>query len=189
MAVYKKLHTSGVKVRGSCDMIDMIDRYYKVIKTNDILIPYEDFDIVLDRAREIKKYIEKQSRPRTICHGDPNPDNILVTDDGLKLTDFEYGGMADPLSDIALFGVYVGFDEEKVFKLYEMYKDAEGKNIFLPKSDNEAKKLIALYMALGGLYNAIWDIVRVARDDVDYGTFGMAGYRAFKNYSKKIHIK
>ena len=54
------------------------------------------------------------------------------------------------------------------------------------KDDNTAKKMIISYMALGGLYNAVWTIVRCAMGDVDFGEFGMSGYRAFKNCYKEF---
>ena len=54
----------------------------------------------------------------------------------------------------------------------------------LPKDDETARKMIIAFMALGGLYNAVWTIVRCAMGDVDFGEFGMAGYRAFKHCYK-----
>ena len=192
MELYKKFHTSGVKVRGSCDIIDMIDEYLKIVKKKEVYIPYEDFDEVLKHAKDIEKIIVSAKRPVTICHGDPNPNNVLVTKVGFRLIDLEYGGMADPLSDIALFGAYVKFDTEKTYDLYKMYKEAKPLNTshepdIIPKNDELAKKLIICYMALAGLYNALWAVVRGALGNVEYGTFGMDGYRVFKNcYSKLI---
>ena len=186
MELYKKFHTSGVKVKGSCDIIDMIDEYLKIIKKKEVYVPYEDFDEVLKHAKEIEKIIIAAKRPTTICHGDPNPNNILVTKDGYKLIDLEYGGMADPLSDIALFGAYVKFDTEKTYDLYKMYKDASPDASFIPKDDKLAKNLIICYMALAGLYNAVWSVVRGALGNVEYGTFGMDGYRVFKNCYAKL---
>lgn len=180
MALYSKLHTSAVKVSGNCDIIDMIDEYLKIIEKRNISIPYEDFDEVLKKARDIEKTIIKEKRPVALCHGDPNPNNVLITKDGYKLIDFEYGGMADPLSDIALFGAYVKFNTEKTYDLYKMYAEANPSNIYLPKNDIVAKKLIISYMALGGLYNSLWAIVRSFLGNVEYGTFGMDGYRVFK---------
>ena len=190
MMLYRKLHTSGVNVKGDCDIIDMIDEYLKVIKKKEVFIPYEDFDEVMKHEREIEKIIIKEKRPKTICHGDPNPNNVLKTKNGYRLIDFEYGGMADPLSDIALFGAYVKFDTEKTYELYKMYKDSNVKTFkadteVIPRNDDVAKRLIISYMALGGLYNALWAMVRGALGGVEFGTFGMDGYRVFKNsYSK-----
>ena len=73
-----------------------------------------------------------------------------------------------------------------------MYKEAKPLNSshepdIIPKNDELAKKLIICYMALAGLYNALWAVVRGALGNVEYGTFGMDGYRVFKNcYSKLI---
>ena len=189
MALYRKFHSLGIKVKATCNIASKIDEYLDIIKTKNIIVPYEDFDKIVKEEQEIKKKLSKMKRPETLCHGDPNPYNVLVSKDGMKLIDFEYGGMADPVSDIALFGVYVGFDEEKTFELYKMYKKAKGKSGFLPKSDKEAKTLISYYMILSGFYNAVWAIVRGALGDADYGTFGMNGYRAFKNLITKISHK
>ena len=108
------------------------------------------------------------------------------------MIDFEYGGMANPLSDIALFGDYVGFDVNKTFELYKMYKNADVGTrdlSIIPKDDNTAKKMIVAFMALGGLYNAVWTMVRCSLGDIDFGEFGMNGYRAFKNcYKEFINI-
>ena len=189
MALYKKFHLLGVKVDADCSIADKIKEYLGIIKEKDIYVPYEDFDEVIDSARKIKEYLDKVDTVRTLCHGDPNPNNVLVVGDELKMIDFEYGGMANPLSDIALFGVYVGFDIDKTFKLYEMYKDAKidrDDSSIIPKDDATAKKMIISYMALGGLYNAVWTMVRCAMGDVDFGEFGMAGYRAFKNCNKLL---
>lgn len=189
MALYRKFHSLGIKVKATCNMTTKIDEYLNIIKEKNIIVPYEDFDKIVKEEQEIKKKLSKMKRPETLCHGDPNPYNVLVTKDSMKLIDFEYGGMADPISDIALFGVYVGFDEEKTFELYKMYKKAKGKSNFLPKSDKEAETLISYYMVLSGFYNAVWAIVRGALGDADYGTFGMNGYRAFKNLITKISHK
>lgn len=197
MALYKRFHTLDIKVKETCDIIKKIEEYLNYIKEKEIYIPYEDFDKVMSNAKKIEKDLLKIKRPITICHGDPNPDNVLVTKEGLKMIDFEYAGMGDPLSDIALFGVYVGYDIDKTYELYDMYKDvvfdypneSDIYNILeeiIPKDNKLAKKLLLSYMSLGGLYNAIWAIARSAEDGADYGTFGMRGYRTFKNCFSKL---
>ena len=187
MALYKKFHLLDVKVDASCDIVDKVKEYLDIIKEKNIYVPYEDFDEVIANAKIIASYLNKVDTVKTLTHGDPNPNNVLVVGNDLKMIDFEYGGMANPLSDIALFGDYVEFDIDKTFELYKMYKAADvGKDDskILPKDDETARKMIIAFMALGGLYNAVWTIVRCAMGDVDFGEFGMAGYRAFKNCYK-----
>ncbi|MBO6134290.1 MAG: NTP transferase domain-containing protein [Lachnospiraceae bacterium] len=189
MALYKKFHLLDINVKASNDISDKIIEYTGIIKSKNIYVPYEDFDDVVSKAYEIKKYLDKVDKVKTLTHGDPNPNNVLIVGNELKLIDFEYGGMANPLSDIALFGVYVGYDFKKTYELYQMYKAVDTRKSdkkIIPKDDNIAKKMIISYMALSGLYNAVWTIVRCAMGDVDFGEFGMAGYRAFKNNYKEF---
>lgn len=189
MALYKRFHLLDVKVGANCDIADKIKEYLDIIKNKDIYVPYEDFDEVINNSKKINDYLNKVDIVKTLTHGDPNPNNVLVVGNDLKMIDFEYGGMANPLSDIALFGDYVEFDIDKTFELYKMYKDANvGKDDskIIPKDDTTAKKMIISYMALGGLYNAVWTMVRCAMGDVDFGEFGMAGYRSFKNCYKEF---
>ena len=189
MALYKKFHLLSIKVDADCSIIKKLDEYISIIKEKNIYVPYEDFEEVIDNAKKIKNYLDSVDTVKTLTHGDPNPNNILIVGNELKMIDFEYGGMANPLSDIALFGDYVRFDVDKTFELYKMYKEADvgvDDSAIIPKSDEEALKMITSFMALGGLYNAVWTIVRCAMGDVDFGEFGMVGYRAFKNCYSKI---
>ncbi len=191
MALYKKFHLLNIEVDADCSIIKKLDEYINIIKEKNIYVPYEDFDEVTCDAKKIKNYLDDVDTVKTLTHGDPNPNNILIVGNELKMIDFEYGGMANPLSDIALFGVYVGFDIEKTFELYKMYKMADvGKSHLkiLPKNDETARKMIISFMALGGLYNAVWTLVRCATSDVDFGEFGMAGYRTFKNCYKELDL-
>ena len=189
MELYRRFHLLNVKVRRSTDMIDENHKYLKKIKDNKIHIPYEDFDDVIKKVHELEKFVRNLNRPTTLCHGDANPGNVLYTDDGMKLIDFEYAGMADPLTDIALFGTYVNFDFDKIYMLYEMYKNTKlqsaDKSKIILKDDVTAKKLMASYMAFSGMWSALWVILREAGAGVDYGSYGMRMYRVCKDGIKK----
>ena len=190
LEAYKKLHSCGVEVSGSCDIIDMIYKYLDIIRDKKMLVPYEDFDEVLNKAKIIKDYINNIKRVKVICHGAPNPNNILYANGEIVLIDFEYGGMADPISDIALFATFLKLDIENAYGLYQIYKslkivDENNVNV-LPDDDKVVKKLLVAYMALGGFYNALWSIVRGSTSGADYGTLGMDGYRTFKNCFKEL---
>ena len=189
MELYRRFHLLGVKVSRSTDMIDENHKYLKKIKDNKIHIPYEDFDDVIKKVHELEKFVRNLNRPTTLCHGDANPGNVLYTDDGMKLIDFEYAGMADPLTDIALFGTYVNFDFDKIYMLYEMYKNTKlqsaDKSKIILKDDATAKKLMASYMAFSGMWSALWVILREAGAGVDYGSYGMRMYRVCKDGIKK----
>jgi len=62
------------------------ERYYKAKET---LLSYRDF---LDQF------------DKTLCHGDSQISNFVVTTDGIRLMDWEFTGNNDPFYDIACFG-------------------------------------------------------------------------------------
>lgn len=188
MTLYEKFHSLDIKVSASCDIIEKNEENEKIIRDKKIDIPFEDFRTIKKDLDKIKDKLLVFKRPRTLTHGDANPGNILFTDLGIKLIDFEYAGMADPISDIALLSVYVHFTPEKCLKLYKYYKDVDPHNKNLPKSDDEAKELLAYYMALAGLWNVYWAIVMAATTGNDYGMYAMTHYQDMKkniDYIKK----
>ena len=184
MKLYKTLHLSDIKVKSSCDLIDKIGEYLNIIKEKNIYVPYEDFEDTVKKAKNVMNDLKKYKRIKTICHGDATPRNIFITRDGFKLLNFEYSGMSDPISDIALFAISANFDQDKAYKIYEYYKVIDiGKDDtkIIIKDEKSSKKLLTSYMALAGFYNAIWSIVRGGTTGADYGNLGMNGYRVFKN--------
>lgn len=182
MKIYKRLHNSKIKINESNDLVDKINEYLNIIKRNKILIPFEDFKDSLNRVNEIMEYLKNVNRPKTFTHGDANPNNILKVKNEYKIIDFEYGGMADPIVDIALFSVYSDFNIEEAYKLLDYYlEDKEYNNNFLKDINKQnLRKLIVIYMALIGFYNSIWAMCRTAFSNTDYGFFNIKMYRYFK---------
>lgn len=85
----------------------------------------------------------------TLCHGDSQISNFVVTDDGLRLMDWEFTGNNDPFYDIACFGnndfdhalallpVYLGYqpsveDYNRLY-FYRAYQCLQWHNVALYK--------------------------------------------------------
>jgi thiamine kinase-like enzyme len=85
-----------------------------------------------------------------LCHGDACViSNILRLKDGsIRLIDWEYAGMADPLLDIGLAAVHQGFDNVDPFKSVKWYLRRK------PAPD-EIFRLKA-YITLGAFELAAW---------------------------------
>lgn len=188
MSIYKKFHNLKLKVDNTANIVKKIKDYLKVIKENNIMIMYQDFDDSLSHMNDIVKYINKFNRIEVLTHGDANPQNIILTKNETKLIDFEYAGMADPLCDIALFSVFVDFDINQALALFDMYIDSDGSNdlILHNVTIDEARTLIIAYMALSALYDSLWAMCRNALSNADYGYFNMKMYRYFKNCYKYL---
>ncbi len=65
--------------------------------------------------------IEADEPEMCLCHVDPVPDNFLIKDGRVHLIDWEYASLADPLMDIAMFGIYAGYDKDQMRQMIGYY--------------------------------------------------------------------
>jgi hypothetical protein len=98
----------------------------------------------------IRTKLDSMNITPVLCHGDACViSNILRLKDGsIRLIDWEYAGMADPLLDIGLAAVHQGFDHVDPFKSVEWYLRRK------PAPD-EIFRLKA-YITLGAFELAAW---------------------------------
>ena len=76
------------------------------------------------KAEEVLGWIDSLNRPKTIAHVDSVKDNFIFTDEGLKMIDWEYAGMADPLLDLAMSAIYSYMSFDKAKELVRVYAAA-----------------------------------------------------------------
>ena len=115
--------------------------------------------------------------PSTLTHIDLVKDNFLIKDDGtIRLIDWEYAGMADPIIDIAMFAIYSYYDHEKIMNLFEIYLKRK-------PTDEELLRLYC-YISLSGFLWTLWTCYKQALG-VTFGDYGLKMYRYAKDYYKK----
>ena len=171
----KKIHSLDIKISNKSSLEEKIKVYLDLIEKNKIEIP----DEIKRKQKEVFEKIEYKNslnRPVRLCHGDFNPTNVLFTKEGVKIIDFEYSIMSDPLIDIALFGCYTGLDKEKIMQMYEMYENDGGeadvkehmKNDASGKEDENLKTLYEAYIEICAYYGYVWAVVneKLASADV-----------------------
>ena len=116
--------------------------------------------------------------PIVLCHVDCNPDNfLLLPDNTIRLIDWEYAGMSDPIIDIAMYSIYSYYTKEDAEKLLLIYKGS--------KVDNEEYIRLYGYMALGGFLWSLWTEYKQSFG-VEFGEYGMKMYRYAKEYYSHI---
>lgn len=100
-SLLKMIHTSSIKSDYPYAPFDRLEKY------ESYLIPYDythDERYLNAKATLLsyRDFLEKN--PLTLSHGDSQISNFLVTDEGLRLMDWEFTGMNDPYYDLACFG-------------------------------------------------------------------------------------
>lgn len=174
----KKIHSLDIKISNKSSLEEKIKVYLDLIEKNKIEIP----DEIIRKQKEVFEKIEYKNslnRPVRLCHGDFNPTNVLFTKEGVKIIDFEYAIMSDPLIDIALFGCYTGLDKEKIMRMYDIYENCTieasvneneiiNKIIYKGLDVENKNKLYEAYIEICAYYGYVWGVVneKLASADV-----------------------
>lgn len=171
------LHHSGLKVSHSFDIRERIVFYEKLCKAQGGIL-FEDYDLVREWMEHLLAHLETLNRPKVLAHIDSVADNFLFLPDGtVRLIDWEYSGMADPLIDIAMCAIYSFYDEEKTDWLLCTYLEREP----------SLQELIVTYsyVALGGFLWSLWAVYKSRLGD-EFGEYTIIMYRYAKRYYRKI---
>ena len=147
------------------------------MKTHEDIL-FEDYETVLSWMEQLMDKLDSMDRPKVLAHIDSNADNFLILDDGsLKLIDWEYAGMCDPLIDIAMCSIYSYYSEEEMYQLARFYLGREW--------EAQERFVIYSYAALGGFLWALWAVYKSSLGD-EFGDYTLIMYRYAKNYYRKV---
>lgn len=176
LKLVRKFHQSGLKVSHSFDFKERIEFYEKLCKASgDIL--FDDYNLVRGCMKELLDRLDGLGHEKVLSHLDTVVDNFLILPDGdIRLIDWEYAGMCDPLVDIAMCAIYSYYNEEQTDRLIEIYFERE--------PSMEERFTVYAYMALGGFLWSLWAIYKASLGE-EFGEYTLIMYRYAKNYYKK----
>lgn len=176
MAVVRRLHESGLSVEHDFDLGERIDFYEGLCKSHgDIL--FEDYETVKEQMEWLLRELKARNRPKALSHLDDNGDNFLMLPDGgVRLIDWEYAGMCDPLVDVAMCAIYSYYTDEAAMGLLQIYL----------KREPSAQERFSLYahMALGGFLWSLWAVYKASLGE-EFGEYTIIMYRYAKHYYKR----
>lgn len=102
MELARRLHQSGA------DTGVVLDMHEDTLKQVELLAPewrahFADFDEMLRVAEKLDAEVKRRGLSVVLCHNDFYDTNFLITDAGMDLIDWEFSGMSDYASDLAVF--------------------------------------------------------------------------------------
>ena len=178
MEVLRKFHQSGLQVGHSFDIDSEISRYLVLCNERNA-IRYSDNEETYNKMKHLISIVKNVNVPQVLCHIDSNPDNyIRLADGSVRIIDWEYAGMCDPLMDIAMYSIYSYYSKSEMDELLKIYLQRE-------PDKNETKRLY-IYAALGGYLWAIWTEYKQSFG-VEFGDYGMKMYRYAKDFYNYLH--
>ena len=184
MMKLRSLHESGVKVEHDFDIRRMLLFYEELCGE----VSFHDYEELKIRRDALLQWVDKHKQDKVLSHIDPVQDNFLflkgadISDTErdlrlIKLIDWEYSGMCDPMMDLGMCAIYSYMDERRAARMAELY--------FGRKPREDELLLIYAYMALGGLLWALWGLYK-EKLGIQFSDYTIKMYRYFKDYSDKV---
>lgn len=177
MAVVRRLHDSGITVGHRFDIRERIDFYEGLCAGYERQL-FEDYASVRAHMNTLLDRLDRLQHPQVLSHIDCVCDNFLFLADGsIRLIDWEYAGMCDPMIDPAMAAIYSYYNEEEAAKLLQLYLGRE--------AAAEERFTYYAFIALGGFLWCLWAVYKssIGRE---FGDYTLMMYRYAKNYYKKI---
>lgn len=112
----KIVHNSNLKAQNDYNPFNRLQTYEQYLIDVNFVHP-EKYNQLKKEFFKYKPYLD--SIPKVLCHGDSQPSNFVLTQDGdVVIVDFEFTGNNDLIYDIACFG-NINFSSAK--KLLQYY--------------------------------------------------------------------
>lgn len=180
MTTLHQLHDSALSVEHEFNMRERIAFYHKLCSSHGGTL-FEDYDMVRGWMDELMDMLDGFGRRKTLAHIDSVADNFLFLSDGtVRLIDWEYAGMCDPLIDIAMCAIYSYYSESDTDTLIQIYFDYWNRS-----ATEEELLVIYAYMALGGFLWSLWAVYKSAVGE-EFGEYTLIMYRYAKRYYRKV---
>ncbi len=177
MALLRRLHGSGLSVEHTFDLRERI-AFYEGLCQNQEIILFEDYREIRRRMDHLLSQTERLGRAKCLSHIDPVADNFLFLPDGsLRLIDWEYAAMHDPLIDVSMCSIYSYYNEEETDRLAELYLER--------RPTDEERFCIYAYAALGGFLWCLWAVYK-SLEGQEYGDYTIVMYHYARQYYNKI---
>ena len=177
MQLLRFAHEKKLVVDRIYNMPGMID-YYINLCSELGAIRFSDFDRVFEDVKVLLRLRERLAVPEVLCHGDYVYGNALIFPDGSsRLIDWEYGGMADPVMDVAMFDIFSYFDRDRIDLSLRLYLGRE------PEREESAR--LYMYTALSGFQWSLWAEYKQALGQ-EFGEYPLIMYRYMKDYYRVL---
>ncbi|MDR2467440.1 MAG: NTP transferase domain-containing protein [Spirochaetaceae bacterium] len=167
-ALLRTLHHSGICVAHTFDIGAEIARYISLCIERNVINSVQ-YISMNERLKPLVTTLQQMNINNALCHIDCNPDNFIRLKDGtLRLIDWEYAGMCDPLIDCAMYAIYSAYDEAAALSFL---------NVYLQRDACAAEKMRLFgCMCLGGFLWALWTEYKKSFG-IEFGNYGSRMYR------------
>lgn len=171
--LFRKLHHSDEQVAVEFNVFEKIKEYEDLINKTQRNNYWDDYPKVRAEIYALKEEYDGFNVELKFCHNDPLCENFVLGEDKLYLVDWEYGGMNDPLWDLADVMIEADLDEkqEELFKRYYFNRRV---------TKEEDRRIVMNKVFLDFLWS-LWGKQRYSIGDDDMQAYADERYIRMKN--------
>ncbi|MHB8077068.1 phosphotransferase [Desulfosporosinus fructosivorans] len=119
--VFRNYHECNKEFISDFNPLKEIETYIKLLADKNYEF-YEGAEVMRTKIDQIREVFKNNPPPTAPCHNDPLCENWLDDKKNFYLIDWEYGGMNDPLFDLAALAIEAELtDEQECFFLQEYF--------------------------------------------------------------------
>lgn len=138
------LHTSSLKLSNKNSHLNRVENVSGIMQKSDTPVPTYLMAVV-NEMQNLYKLLDDES-DTVPCHGDLNPDNIILSSNGVSFIDWEDSCMSSRYIDLAIFSMHMYMLDEQCESLLYCY--------FPQPKDDYRKEIAKLTIARNILYLA-----------------------------------
>lgn len=172
--IFNKLHHTNKKMGNEFKLFEMME-HYEALALNVESDFYNGFEKVKANVKALQYKFKMFSVLQKPCHIDPACSNFIFNEKGkMYLIDWEYGGMFDPMWDVAAFALESDLTEKEEENFHRMY--------FKREVTAAEQERILLHKIFQDYLWSLWTLFKEENGD----DFGLYGYRRFERAKANI---
>ncbi|WP_071393474.1 phosphocholine cytidylyltransferase/choline kinase family protein [Bacillus tuaregi] len=180
-SVLKKLHHSGIEMNNQFDVFAKMAEYEQLLEEVNGRM-YEPYEEVKSQVMALKHQYELMDFQLMPSHNDLVAENFVKSgEDKIYLIDWEYGGMNDPVFDLAAHSLECEFSEEDEELFLRLYLDEDEIPV-------DIQKRMLMNKIFQDFLWSIWTCIKEAKGD-DFGTYGIDRFNRARAFLTNPLIK
>lgn len=171
----RRMH-DGPAIEGGWSVFDDVRSYSALAGKEGLRLP-GDIEALLGRAGRLEAAFAEAGAPLRMCHNDLQLQNFIVSEDGLRVLDFEFAGMGNRYFDLGNLAVNAELTGEELPELVEAY---------FGRPDPGEGARVQLMMFMAALREALWAVIAepVLELDWDYQAWAAEYFRRSRGASE-----
>lgn len=175
LSLVKKLHQSKKASEWSFSLPEKTVGLIDMLEQRAYPVP-ADFPGLKVTFQEIGELVALDDVEPCLCHNDFYAPNILVSESGIRLIDWEYSAMSDYASDLGTFICCSDYNYDEAMDVVSLYFDDD-------ESLGDVRHCVA-HIALAAFYWFVWAMYKESEGD-PVGEWLYLWYKSAKLYSQK----